>query len=329
MQPSEIAIPLGCLSLLIVVTNSCVCLLVFLHPKLRTYTNGFVVSLAVSDILTGALLLPLYIALPTHPVTGYIVCAILLTGVANVFLVTLDRYLAIKKPFNYYAVMRRYFFKFIVGSWIVPLFVSIIPLIWGSEDSILAQTIYMFMLQGMGVVVPYLFVCIAYYQIFQQARHIVKRLRRDSSLGSWRGKRDNKDKLKKNSNSTMASETKVAKMFALISISFLLSWTPVLYLTSIWYVYAITDKNTVEMLSPVWLLEFSLFTVALGSAVNPIIYSFFKPDFRGIIKKRFPNRTPSSTLKQDSTYVIDVAVVVKNLKNEKHGKETDLWELWI
>lgn len=120
----------------------------------------------------------------------------------------------------------------------------------------------------------------------------------------------------------MASETKVAKMFALISISFLLSWTPVLYLTSV--ISAITDRNTVEMLSPVWLLDFSLFTVALGSAVNPIVYSFFKPDFRGIIKKRFPNRTPSSTLKQDSTYVIDVAVIVKNLKNEKHGKETDL-----
>lgn len=321
MQPSEIAIPLGCLSLLVVVTNSCVCLLVYLHPKLRTYTNGFVVSLAVSDILTGALLLPLYIAFPALPATGYVVCAILLTGVANVCLVTLDRYLAIKKPFIYYAVMRRHFVKFIVGSWILPLFVSIIPLIWRSEPS-MAHTIYMFMMQGMGVVVPYLFVCMAYYQIFQQAKLIVRRLRRDSSIGSWRGKGDNKTKSKKNSNDTMASEAKVAKIFALISISFLLSWTPVLYLTSV--ESAITDEATVDMLSPVWLLDFSLFTVALGSAVNPIVYSFFKPDFRGIIKRKFPKRTPTSTQKQESTCVIDVSVITKNLENEKHDKETDL-----
>ena len=320
MQPSEIAIPLGSLSLLVVVTNSCVCLLVYLHPKLRTYTNGFVVSLAVSDILTGALLLPLYIAVRTNPATGYIVCAILLTGVANVCAVTLDRYLAIKKPFIYYAVMGRYFITLIVGSWIVPLFISIIPLIWGSEPS-LAHTVYLFLMQGLGVIVPYFFVCIAYYQIFQQAKLIVRRLRRDSSL-SWRGKRENKNKSRKNSNDVMASEAKVAKMFALIAVSFILSWMPVLYLTSV--ISAINDEALVDMLSPVWLIDFSLFTVALGSAVNPVVYSFFKPDFRGIIKRILPKRTHRSAQKHNPKFVIDVALIIKRLESGKHGKETDL-----
>lgn len=322
-MPTEavVAIPLGCLSLLIVVTNSCVCLLVYLHAKLRSYTNGFVVSLAVSDILTGALLLPLYISVPEFNGTGYIVSAILLTGVANVCAVTLDRYLAIAKPFIYYAVMTRHFVKFIVGSWVLPMVISIIPLIW-SSDAGLAHTIYLFLIQGLGVVVPYIFVCTAYYLIFHEARHIVRRLRRESSL-SWRNHED-KNKGRKNSN-TMASEAKVAKMFALIAISFILSWLPVLYLTSV--ISAVDKRELVDKLSPAWLLDFSLFTVALGSMVNPVVYSFFKPDFRRIIKRMLGKRPQWSSLKHSENCVIDVPLILKRLESGKEGKETDLWIL--
>lgn len=318
MQPSEVAIPLGCLSLFIVVANSCVCLLVYLHRKLRSYTNGFVVSLAVSDILTGALLLPLYITAPTLPVTGYVVGAILLTGVANVCAVTLDRYLAIMKPFTYYAIMTRHYVKFIVGSWVLPLVISIIPLIWDSERGP-AHTVYMFLLQGLGVIVPYIFVCTAYCRIFNRARIIVRRIRRESSL-SWRN-HENKNKGRKNSNE-VASEAKVAKMFALIAISFLLSWMPVIYLTSV--LAAVSDGDLVDKLSPLWLLHFSLFTVALGSMVNPVIYSFFKPDFRSIIKRMLRKRTQRPSQKHSQNWAIDVALILKRLQSGNDGKETDL-----
>lgn len=319
MQTSEVAISLGCLSLLVVVTNSCVCLLVYLHKSLRSYTNGFVVSLAVSDILTGALLLPLYITAPAFPGTGYVVCAILLTGVANVCAVTLDRYLAILKPFTYYAIMTRHYIKFLVGSWILPIVISIIPLIWHPEHG-LSHTVYMFLLQGLGVILPYMFVCIAYYHIFNRARIIVRRLRRESSLSGC--SHENKYKGRKNSKD-MVSEAKVAKMFALIAISFLLSWMPVLYLTSV--MSAVGDDGLVEKLSPVWLIDFSLFTVALGSMVNPVIYSFFKPDFRNVIKRMLRRRTQrSSSQKRAQNCAIDVALILKRLESGKDGKETDL-----
>lgn len=318
-MPTEVvvAIPLGCLSLLVVVTNSWVCLLVYLHAKLRSYTNGFVVSLAVSDILTGALLLPLYISVPEFVGTGYIVSAILLTGVANVCAVTLDRYLAIAKPFIYYAVMTRHYVKFIAGSWVLPMVISIIPLVWGSDPG-LPHTVYMFLLQGLGVVVPYIFVCIAYYLIFHEARHIVRRLRRESSL-SWR---NHEDKNKKSN--TVASEAKVAKMFALIAISFILSWMPVLYLTSV--ISVVDKRELVDKLSPPWLLDFSLFTVALGSMVNPVVYSFFKPDFRSIIKRMLRKQPQWSSFKRSrsETCVIDVPFILRRLESGREGKETEL-----
>ena len=299
---------------LIVVTNSCVCLLVYSYTSLRTYTNGIVVSLAVSDILTGALVLPLYIAAPTFDGTGYFVSAIMLTGVANVCAVTLDRYLAIKKPFVYHTVMERHFWKLIASSWTLPIAISIIPLSFNSENVFLANSIYLFLLQGLGVIVPYIFVFVAYYQIFQQARTIVKRIRRESSL-SWRAV-DKRTERKRD----VDSEAKVAKMFSVIAISFILSWMPVIYLTSVGA--AVEDQGLLKLLSPEWLTVPSLFTIALGSMVNPVIYSFFKPDFRRILKKLLRKCKP--TRKQAYRPSLKIPTIVERLERGEDDQETDL-----
>lgn len=312
MQPSYITIPFGCLFVLIVVANSGVCLLVYLYTSLRSYTNGLVVSLAVSDILTGALVLPLFIAVPDHPATGYIVSTIMLTGVASQCAVTLDRYLAIKRPFVYHSVMARHFCKLIASSWVLPVAISIIPLGYRSTGNALAERIYIFLLQGLCVIVPYIFIFIAYYRIFQQARTIVKRIRRESSL-SWRS--EDKKRGKKISNDP-SSEAKVAKMFSIIAVSFILSWMPVLYLTSVH-----TVVGEVNELSPLWLTDSSLFTVALGSMVNPVIYSFFKPDFRRILKKLLRKITPKRNQKSP---LMNVSLIVQRLQRGNDSQETDV-----
>lgn len=314
MHPTYYVIPLGCMFVLIVVTNSCVCLLVYSYTSLRTYTNGIVVSLAVSDILTGAVVLPLYIAAPTFAGTGYFVSAIMLTGVANVCAVTLDRYLAIKKPFVYHTVMERHFWKLIASSWALPIAISIIPLSFNSENVFLANSIYLFLLQGLGVIVPYIFVFVAYYQIFQQARTIVKRIRRESSL-SWRAV-DKRTERKRD----VDSEAKVAKMFSVIAISFILSWMPVIYLTSVGA--AVEDQELLRLLSPEWLTVPSLFTIALGSMINPVIYSFFKPDFRRILKKLLRKCKP--TRKQAHRPSLKISTTVERLERAEDGQETDL-----
>lgn len=321
MEPScpiYIAVPLEVLFVLIVMTNSCVCLLVYLYTSLRTYTNGLVVSLAVSDILTGALVLPLYIADVNFDGTAYIVSAIMLTGVANQCAVTLDRYLAIKRPFIYHAVMAKHFWKLIAACWVLPVVISIIPLIYNlSTMNFSAHRIYIFLMQGLCVIVPYIFIFTAYYQIYQQARLIVQRIRRESSL-SWRsedrkrGKKISKDR---------SSEAKVAKMFSVIAFSFILSWLPVIYLTSV--LAAVKhDIKLADPLSPLWLQHSSLFTVALGSMVNPIIYSFFKPDFRRILKKLF--RKAALKRKQENHIFTNLTSVGEKLETGSHGQETDV-----
>ena len=76
---------LGILSVIIVVANCSVGALVCFNKTLRTYTNWLVLSLAVSDILTGGVLLPF---IPTSLVTDYCIAIILLSGVANICAVT-------------------------------------------------------------------------------------------------------------------------------------------------------------------------------------------------------------------------------------------------
>ena len=49
-----VVVSLGALSVLIVVSNVSVYALVCFNKRLRTYTNWFALSLAASDILTGA-----------------------------------------------------------------------------------------------------------------------------------------------------------------------------------------------------------------------------------------------------------------------------------
>lgn len=317
LLPTYMVVILSCIFVLIVVTNSCVCLLVYMYTSLRTYTNGFVVSLAVSDILTGALLLPLYIAKPDFPGTGYFVSAILLTGVANVCAVTLDRYLAIKRPFIYYNVMQKHFWKLIVCSWALPIVISVIHFSFGSEAT-LAERVYKFLLAGIGVIVPYIFVFVAYYQIFQQARIIVNRIRRESSLG-WR--REDKSGKKTTRKNDVTSETKVAKMFSVIAVSFILSWMPVIYLTSVTAVAGL-DTKLDALLAPLWLQQCSLFTIALGSMVNPVIYSFFKPDFRRILKRLLRKCAPK--LHEGKRRLIHVSLIVEKLEKGQGGQETDL-----
>ena len=318
LLPTSIVVILSCIFVLIVVTNSYVCLLVYMYTSLRTYTNGFVVSLAVSDILTGALLLPLYIFKSDFLGTGYIVSAIMLTGVANVCAVTLDRYLAIKRPFIYYNVMQKHFWKLIVSSWALPIVISIIPLSFDSESTLAEEGVYLFLLGGLGVIVPYIFVFVAYYQIFQQARIIMNRIRRESSL-SWR--REDSSGKRTTRKNDVASETKVAKMFSVIAASFILSWMPVIYLTSVGAAVG-KDEKLDALLAPLWLMKSSLFTVALGSMVNPVIYSFFKPDFRRILKKLLRKCAPK--LDKKKRRLINVSSVVERLEKGQGGQETDL-----
>ena len=139
-QTQEISVSLGILSVIIVVANCSVCTLVCFNKTLRTYTNWLVLSLAVSDILTGGVLLPIVLIKPAWLVTDYFTALILLSGVANACAVTCDRCVAIIKPLLYPYLAPKILKRALVVSWLIPVIYTVLPLAWDTNPT---KTIYL------------------------------------------------------------------------------------------------------------------------------------------------------------------------------------------
>ena len=266
-QEIPVSVSLGILSVIIVVANCSVCVLVCFNKTLRTYTNWLVLSLAVSDILTGGVLLPILLLKPTSLVTSYFTALILLSGVANACAVTYDRYVAIIKPLLYPHLAPNLFKKALVVSWLIPAIYTLLPLAWNTDPTKTIHIVYIVCLEVFGVVVPYIFIIFAYVRIFRQVRRSLTMRKVFESAREQRKERRR-----------FSSDAQVARVFCIVSTAFLLSWLPILYLTTAYRVF-----NRPDLLPDV-LVTISLFTVATSSLVNPLIYAFLKPDFRVLIR---------------------------------------------
>ncbi|KAJ7374525.1 hypothetical protein OS493_004863 [Desmophyllum pertusum] len=174
---------LGILSVLIVASNCFVCVLVCFNKTLRTYTNWLILSLAVSDILTGGVLLPIFLINPAMAASGYMITTILFSGVASLC------------AFN----------SAVLGGRSCP------------NDPCSVSGV----LAALGVVVPYIFITFAYVRIFKQVRRSLA-LRRDYESVTEQMKQ----------RARISADAQVAKVFCIVSSAFLLSWTPILYMTT-------------------------------------------------------------------------------------------------
>lgn len=274
-KPLSEAIPLGILGVLITLENLLVCFLVYRFRKLRTFTNGFVVSLALSDVLFGAVLIPVNIRDQFNAVNGYLISFILFANVTNLFAVTLDRYLAVMNSLRYSYTMTKNFVKILVMAWILPAPLCLLPLLWQTGST--AETIYLFFIV-IGVILPYIFILFAYIKIFREVARQVQNLAKlakyeNPSEAAREGKR-------------VTSEARVARVFAIIAGIFVISWMPVFYMTA-----AAALKK--EELIPDELSIISWYTMTAGSLANAAVYAFFKGDFRNAFLHLFHCRNSS------------------------------------
>lgn len=272
-QDVYVVVSLSILSVLIAVSNFCVCLLVYLKKALRTNTNWLMVSLAVSDILTGGVLLPVYLILPSSIVTSYLVCMILLSGVANLCMVTYDRYIAIMKPLEYPYRAPKIVKRAVMFSWLIPSLYSLLPLFWNTNRNLKIHKAYMVCLQLFGIVVPYMFITFAYVRMFQQVRRSLAMKKNMEYL-----------RVHKSERKRISSDAKVAKVFSIVASAFILCWLPIIYITTADII------NRLDII-PYSLSIASFFTIATSSLVNPLMYAFVKPDFKMAILACFRKST--------------------------------------
>ena len=267
------------ISVLIFVLNFSVYFLMYHNKCLRTYSNGFICSLALSDLLTGTVILPLFLINANTEVLQYLISIILLSGVANLCVVTYDRYVAVTAPLQHSSKIAENFVKILTITWFVPIVYSLLPLIWGAEKALHVHKIYVFVELIAGILVPFLLIMVAYVKIFLVIR---KKCIRNSNTfsGKCRELQRRKREMKR-----MFSEAKVAKIFAVLTLLLFLSWTPVLYMTA---VQELGRPNLIPASLPL----ISLYTIALGSLVNPLLYSLTKPDVQGALRNLLCRHKP-------------------------------------
>ena len=163
-------VSLSTLSVLVVVFNVFVCCLVCMNKALRTYTNGFVVSLALSDILTGGVLFPMILSKPSSLATAYLTSIIVFSSSCNLSSMTYARYVAIMKPLRSRYLVPKMFKKAVVFSWLIPIIFSLLPLFWNTNYQLQIHKVYIICAQVFGFVVPCVFITFAYIRMFKEVR---------------------------------------------------------------------------------------------------------------------------------------------------------------
>lgn len=275
-EPTAYNIGLLVLSCLVALTNAAVCWLVITRKKLRTYTNGFVVSLAVSDILSGGIFMPTTVLIPDSVVRGHISMMVIASSTLNLSSVAFDRYLAVVRPLAYKSRIETSFVRLVCAVWGVSMVTSIIPVMWSADPERLVHKVYLSCAVVFFLILPLIFILFVYTFIFMRLRRHGKLLRnlhatRTRLVEARRSRR----------------ESKSVKMFFIILAIFAVCWVPVIYMT---FTYVAGRFDIV----PDSLAVISNFCIMLSSMVNPFLYTFMKLDFQRELKailpcKRFKN----------------------------------------
>ncbi|XP_064243492.1 histamine H2 receptor [Passer domesticus] len=276
------------LTILILITlcgNIIVCLAVTLDRRLRSLTNRIIVSLAVTDLLLGLLVLPfsaLYELTKEWPF-GSVLCNIYTSldvmlctaSILNLLMISLDRYFAVTTPLRYCQVVTPS--RVAVGLaviWTVSLMVSFLPIHLGwntngtavqntdptcHKECMLAVNIVYGLVDGLlTFYIPLVIMCITYYRILKIAREQAKRINHTWGSAPM---------------PPMVKEHKATVTLAVVLGAFIVCWLP--YFTMFIYrgVWGDSRIKGTPMSIVLWLGY-------ANSALNPILYGTLNKDFR-------------------------------------------------
>lgn len=254
-------------SALVAATNvTVICMVVFIK-ELRTFTNYFVLSLAVSDLLTGisSSLQRFRQAIPAiyDIVIDSLTFLILASGVLSLCAVTWDRYIAVTNPFGYKDKVKRHSKKILIAIWLITITLFAAGLlVWITNDSnkisnpwLIVSPLLIF------IVIPYTIIVVAYIRICLRLRSHTREMKRMDITNEQR------EQARRTS-----LEGRSVKVLIVVVCVFLISWVPIMYQAISSFIFGkILDRQ----------LKFvTLLFINGSSIINPILYAFFKKDFQ-------------------------------------------------
>ncbi|XP_041846404.1 histamine receptor H2a [Melanotaenia boesemani] len=337
-----LAVILSLLILLTVGGNVLVCLAVCASRSLRCLTNCFIVSLAVTDLLLGLLVLPFSALLqlngewPFGPVfcNFYISMDVMLctASILTLLAISVDRYLAVTMPLRYTSLVLPWKAAVTMASvWTVSVAVSFLPIQmgwntvngtvqnhgpWASERRcrfelnrpyVLTDSLLTFFL-------PLVAMCWIYLQILRIARAQAKRIvsTRPTCIISYNCSNSPSTSTTLVSNVTAVAlrEHKATVTLAAVIGAFVVCWLPYFILFTVLGIKEHPDPGLVPEFSIVLWLGYA------NSALNPILYGALNRDFRSayarLLRCWFPawwrSRQPSSNVTNTKEQLTEVTL---------------------
>lgn len=310
------------LSLLILLTvsgNVLVCMAVCASRRLRCLTNCFIVSLAVTDLLLGLLVLPFSALLqlnsewPLGPAfcNFYISMDVMLctASILTLLAISVDRYLAVTRPLRYASVVLPWRVAVAMASvWTVSVAVSFLPIQmgwntvngtvqnhgpWAPERKCRFELNRPYVLTDalLTFYLPLVAMCWTYLRILRIARAQAKRIigARPTCITSYYC-RDNPS----TSTTVVSSVTAVALRehkatvtLAAVIGAFVVCWLPYFILFTVLGLKEHPDPSTVPEYPIVLWLGYT------NSALNPILYGALNRDFRSAYTHLLKCRCPT------------------------------------
>lgn len=283
------AILLVMLIVLIISGNLLVIIAYKTNQRLRTATYMFLVSLAVSDFLVGSVSLPLWTYyLKYYPDNGmdkrlsiFYACFDIFSAMASIFLltaVTIERWVAICKPFYYNTLTKRSYHIAILLAWMMAL---VVAALWpgyytdkGSGNT--GYKIYTIVIFLVGLVIPAILITFVNLRIFQ----VVKAIVRSSRQQQVEHTRTEYHVIHRN----ISKDRKTAITLIVITSLFCLSWTP-FFLTNLISTYC--NKCYKPLLGNFAFVSAIKWLHYSSSAYNPLVYAFRDHEMRNTFSRLF------------------------------------------
>ena len=268
--------------------NCMVIYLVVKTPSLQTNTNWFVLSLAVADLCLALMFLPplfgpnfLGLTFDTTQAGTFfkISFTFMYCSNANLFAMTMDRYIAVTRPLRYVELItKKVIFGLIAAAWVMPFLLFLLPAIFSYNHNLR----YTMFVEVSRVIIFQIFPLVAFVAITYHLLYFANKLARETRKMVTQVRFNHADD---EANVPLArdpygsSKRRTTAMILLIITAFNITCLGGNYHCICLLTKVCPFEGTIEQI--VYL------AVIANSAVNPIVYAFLKTDFRKELRKMF------------------------------------------
>ena len=298
-DPTGAFVVYGLLSFFIIIANSLILLLIWRKRRLRTTSNMILASLAVSDLLTGLVAVPMVIICSAVLKLGVCITMdisnrfLAFSSVGHLTLLSVDRYIRVTKLLQYPSIVTEERLGWALAfTWVFALLASMVQLTWILQPTIDQGTLnridlgYDFFHMVALVVLPLFLMSVIYTKIFIHLRRQSNEIH--SELSGRSGSRMNVGRRKIN-------EKKIASFFIAMIAVFIIG----LFFYFLWAIMDDLEAIEFHSISPktmnaiVTSIVFFRFLTAL---CNPLLCTFMKQDFLDALKSLATGSRRSETV---------------------------------